>query len=230
MDKNLNLRKYSIITSIFSILMAIFAIFGEMKLHQELIVKNNIDQTILNFKENINIVQIGIISFFFIIICDMIVSWSIHIILSKFNKSLSLMAAWFRIIYTSLLSVSIFFLYMVYKLIIFENSIENKKDFIFIFIELFENGWSIGFLLFGIHLILIGYLFLKSNYIPNLISLIIIFAGFSYFIDNLFKLMFPIEYLKYSNIFLICVASSSMIGEIGLAFYLLFFGTKDKKD
>ena len=48
-----------------------------------------------------------------------------------------------------------------------------------------------GLVFFGLHLALLGYLILKSDYIPRLLGAVLIIAGLAYLVDNFGRLLLP---------------------------------------
>ena len=48
-------------------------------------------------------------------------------------------------------------------------------------INTFRDGWAIGFVFFGLHLVLLGYLAFKSGYIPKIFGVLLILAGLGYY-------------------------------------------------
>jgi hypothetical protein len=55
--------------------------------------------------------------------------------------------------------------------------------------------WSLGLIIFGAHLFLIGYLVMKSGFIPRIIGILILIASFSYMILHIMHLFLP----QYEN-------------------------------
>ena len=77
----------------------------------------------------------------------------------------------------------------------------------------FYDGWEIGLAVFGLHLITLGYLFLKSGYIPKLVSILVIIAGLGYMLDSFGNIVIP----QYA----VSVATYTFVGEVLLIFWLL---------
>ena len=92
----------------------------------------------------------------------------------------------------------------------------------------FDTLWTVGLLFFGIHLILLGYLVIKSTYIPKTLGLLLILAAIGYIIDGMAKL-FMSNYIDYKDIFEIIVIMPSVIGEFSFTVWLLIKGFKKQK-
>jgi hypothetical protein len=81
------------------------------------------------------------------------------------------------------------------------------------FVISFYDGWQIGLAVFGLHLIALGYLFLKSGYIPTFVSVLVIIAGLGYMLDSFGSIVVPAYALS--------LATYTFVGEVLLIFWLL---------
>ncbi|TGV04718.1 DUF4386 domain-containing protein [Flavivirga rizhaonensis] len=117
-------------------------------------------------------------------------------ILKPVNKSLSLLTAWFRLVYVAMYFIALYNLLAILSII---KSIEHLKntgigqinDSILLHIKAFRVEGSFGLIIFGVYLILLGYLAYKATYIPKLFGVILLIAGLSWGIDNLSSFFFP---------------------------------------
>jgi hypothetical protein len=61
--------------------------------------------------------RMGLVSFLIIFIVDVIVAWALHIVFRAVNRYVSLVGAWFRIVYTVFLGVAVIFLFLILELV-----------------------------------------------------------------------------------------------------------------
>ena len=52
-------------------------------------------------------------------------------------------------------------------------------------------GTAVGFLLFGVHLVLLGYLVYRSGYIPRVIDVLVAIDGSAWVVANLRPFLYP---------------------------------------
>ena len=83
-------------------------------------------------------------------------------------------------------------------------------------IEDFLSIWHVGLVLFGLHLVLIGYLAYRSGYVPRVLGVLLVIAGAGYLVDS-FADMFVANYRAN-------VAAVTFIGEALLMLWLLVKG------
>jgi len=223
---DISINNSAIIAGISLLLMAIIAPIANFSILQGLIDPSDVAKTVSNIRENIGIFRIGIVLFLIVALLDILVAWALYIFLSQQNKSLSLLTAWLRVVYASILCVVIINLINVLQLL-------NGADYLSVFSEsqlqtqimlslnIFNKGWEFGLIIFGFHLLLLGYLILKAGYMRKLLGILILLAALGYIIDGFGKLLFS----NYS----ISISMFTFIGEVILIFWLLIVGRKIKE-
>ena len=130
-----------------------------------------------------------------IIILDIIVALSLHILLKPVNKKIALIMSSFRIIYAVIFAIALY----------------NIPD-----INKFYSIWDIGLVFFGFHLFFLGYLVFNSEYIPKILGILLVIASFGYVIDSFGKFLLP-DYKLTVSMF-------TFIGEVLFGIWLLFKG------
>jgi len=147
--------------------------------------------------------------------------------LKQVDGSGALPGAWFRLIYCAILGVAI--LNLVYVLLILspDNTPAAQSDQlnaqVLLFITAFNRMWSFGLLVFGLHLLIIGRLVLKSGFIPKILGILLLLATVSYIIVHLLHVFFP--QLEHLTVILENILSLPMgLGELVFAVWLLSKG------
>jgi hypothetical protein len=81
----------------------------------------------------------------------------------------------------------------------------------------FQHIYDLGLFLFGIHLALLGYLSLKSDFIPRVIGVLLLVAGAGYAFDTVAAVL-GLEIFR--------IAAFTFLGELLLALWLLVAGRR----
>ena len=89
------------------------------------------------------------------------------------------------------------------------------------YLDAFAITWVIGLLLFGIHLVLLGWMIVTSGTISRALGYLLLVAGAGYVIDTLGHALLG-TYQDYESLFLVIVAVPAVIGELALTLWLLF--------
>ncbi len=228
---DISLTTAAIVAGLGLLVMAGLAPFADFGIFQNLVVSGDAKTTAENIMASGGLFRIGICCFLVVAILDVVVAWALYVLLKSVNKSLSLLAAWFRIVYAVIFAISLNNLCSVLNLLTGANYLKvfeanQLHAQVMLFLSAFRDGWNIGFVIFGFHLIILGYLVFKSGFIPRLLGLLLVVAGLGYLIDSLGKLL-----LSNYNI---SIAQFTFIGELLLIFWLLWraikgFDQKQKK-
>lgn len=148
-----------------------------------------------------------------------------NILFKAVSKELSLLAAWFRLVYTVFLGVALTFFFVVLDLVsgagylmVFESGQLDAQ--VMLLLHAFNYAWLIGLAGFGIHLMLIGYLMLASGSAPRIIGILLAVAGAAYVFDTLANALLS-NYAEYETVFLVIVAVPSVVGELAFTVWLL---------
>ena len=216
-------RKAAIVAGLGLLIMTIFAIFANFFVLESFIVPGDAAETANNIIVNEGLFRTGIYSLIIVAILDLVVAWALYVLLKPINKSLSLLVAWFRLVYAAILGIALHNLFSVLLLLgdadylkVFE--IDQLHAQVMLSLSAFSDGWDIGVVFFGLHLALLGYLVFKSGYIPRILGALLVIAGLGYLIDS-----FVIFLLPNSKV---AIAMFTFIGELLFMFWLLLKGGK----
>lgn len=195
-NQEITLRQAALVAGIGILIMAVTAPFAEFLVYGKLVVAGNIDETVRGFLANEGLVLAGILAYLATFICDVLVAWALYVLLAPVNRSLSLLTAWFRLIYTAIALVALLKLVTVYRMLntpaylaVFGSDTLHAE--ISLLLNAFRYEWHIGLVLFGIHLGLLGYLVWRSGYIPKILGILLIIAGVGWLAYCLSPYLYP---------------------------------------
>jgi Domain of unknown function (DUF4386) len=216
-------RTAAIVAGLGLLLMAILAPFANFYALGNLVVANDAKATANNIMGSSELFRMGIACFLIVAVLDVIVAWALHVLLEPVNKSLSLLAAWFRVVYAAVFSIALMPLVNVVQLLSgaeYLKGLETNQSHAQLMLSLnaFHNGWDLGLVIFGCHLLVLGYVFFKSVLVPQWLAVLVSIAGVGYLADSFGKFLIP----NYN----IMVATFTFVGEFLLIFWLLWKGFK----
>ena len=220
---DISLRKAALVAGFGLLIMTIFYVFADFFVFQNLVVPGDATTTANNIIASEMLFRTGICCILIVLICDVVVAWALYVFLKQANKSLSLLTAWLRLVYAAMLGIALLNFVIVLILL-------NGADYIAVFqtdqlhanvmlsINAFYDVWAVGLIVFGFHLLMLGYLVFKSDYIPKILGILFIAAGLSYLNDYFGNLLFP----AFDPIISLVLGW----GELIFMFWLLFKGGK----
>ncbi len=203
---NTSLRTAALTAGFGLFVMVMAAPFAELFAYPKLVIAGNATETIKNITANKPLFLAVIFSHLVTFICDVIVAWALYVLLKPANEYLSLLTALFRLVYTLIALVALLNLVTVFRLL-------NTSDYPTVFqpdqlsaqvmylLKSFKSNWYFGLIFFAIHLVLLGYLVLRSNYIPGILGVLLIITGVGYLLTTLRPYLFPdinIDFAKYT--------------------------------
>lgn len=225
LQKNVtNLRKAAITSGISLIIMAIAAGFSYGYIHGSLVVPGDISTTYHNIASSIMLFKAEIIGWVVVLLLDVIVAWSSYIFLKPVNQELAILASWLRLTYAAILGIAI--LNLVCVLLVSNNAsvTDHLQANVTLYLEAFEMIWSIGLIVFGVHLLVVGWIGFQSNSIPKIISILLVLGAIGYIGIHLSKTLLIKQNITTT---LELVFYIPMIaGELGFGLWLLFKGGK----
>jgi len=208
-------------------------IFANFFVLEGLVVSGDAKTTTMNIMNNGLQYRIGILSFFIMVIFDVVLTWALYILFKSVNKDISLLAAWLRLVNATIFAVAMYHLLGVLQLLSGADYLAvlgagHLQAQVMLSLEAFNSTWLVGLIFFGLHLFFLGYLILKSNFIPKIIGVLLIAASFGYLVDSFAHFLLP-SYDDYKNVFMLVVIVPGVIGELSLALWLLLKGVKVRK-
>ena len=191
--------------------------------YPKLVIPGNIAQTAQNISAHGGLFLAAIFCYLISFIGDVVLAWSLYVLLAQVNRSLSLLASWFQLVYAAVALCGTLNLVTVFRLL-------NTPDYLKIFgpgplnaqvdllLHTFRYDWSMSLVLFGIHLVLLGYLIFRSRYIPWIIGILLVIDGLGWVIDSIGPYLLPNLPLGFITI--------TFFGELIFMLWLLIRGWK----
>jgi len=226
-------RKAAVIVGITMIMIAICAGFGYGFVHSNLVLKSSAIGTVSQISQSLPLFRAEIFSWFLILVCDMIIAWALYVFMKQIDNHLALLGSWFRLIYSVILGIAISNLIFVSLLLSGDHSLafaqtDQLNAQVMLYLNAFDSVWSMGLIVFGLHLLIISYLILKSDFIPKFLGILLLIAALGYVLIHSLYLFLP-QY-ETATILIEKILSLPMtVGELGFGTWLLIKGGKSSK-
>ena len=207
-----------------------FGLIAQIFVRDNLVDYQNASVTANNIRASELWYRFGFVSELMMLVCDIGVTTILFILLSDFNKNLSLFSTFFRLASIIILAVialshyaTLFFLDEINYLTVFDKP--QLEALGLLSLKVHGSGYNISLLFFGVHLIFLGYMIYKSAYFPRVLGIFIAIAGLCYFSNSIIWFLFPaLVKLIYPAILIPCFAA-----ELFFSLWLLLNGIKTSK-
>jgi hypothetical protein len=188
---------------------------------QRLVTTGDATATARDISASAGLFRLGIAAFALVVVLDVVVAWALRTFFEPVHKDLATLAAWLRLSYAAVFAVAISQLVGALHLLsdapyLATLSIDQRHTEALLKIETFQDIWNVGYVLFGSHLVVLGYLASRSGYVPRFIGVLLVIAGAGYIIDSFGQLL-AANYTLH-------VAAFSFVGEAVLMLWLLVKG------
>ncbi|RKN83949.1 DUF4386 domain-containing protein [Paenibacillus ginsengarvi] len=234
-EKLLLKRRYAArIAGIGLIIMTLVSFFAYGYAHGKLVVQGDAAATFHNIASSAALFKAEIFGWVLILAADVMVAWAFYLFLEPIHRELSLLGFLLRLIYTAILAVALLPLVLALLLSSRASTLtavptEYVQPLVLMFADAFESVWSIGLILFGAHLLVIGWLAMRSDRIPRLLGILLLLAAAGYMIVHTGKAFFP-QYKEAINVLNLIFMAPMIAGELGFGLWLLFRGGKRPAD
>lgn len=175
-------RTTSWIGGVALLLIAVLAGFGNFGALTPLITSGDAIATANDIAASQLLFRVGVLCMAIAAVLDVVVAAALLALLKPVNRMLAVTAAWFRVAYSAVFFVAIAQLATVPTLL-------DEPELALHALESYEIVWRTGLILFGVHLLLVGYLAYRSGFMPRVLGVLLAIAGVGYVADGVGTLL-----------------------------------------
>ena len=204
-------RKAARVAGLGLALMAVVAGFANFGAIAPLITRGDAVQTAQDISASPVLFWSGVVGFVIVALLDIVVAGALYVVFRPVSRRLSAVAGWMRAIYGMLLAASVSQLAIGFSLL-------GDPEVALPVLESFNTFWIISQgLLFGVSLILIGYLAFRADFMAKIFGILLALAGLSYLADGIGTIFDP-DFAIFAQFL--------FVGEVVLIFWLLIRGRR----
>ena len=176
-----NLRQAALITVV-GYLLGFGVPFVSFYVLPKIFVVNSAAQTSQNILANQGLFVAAIFAMLLNFIGDVLAAWGLYVLLRPVNSSISMLAAWFRVVYATIGIAALLNLVTAYGLL-------TRPDYLMVFgrgqldaqvqlaVDSFNFQFAFGLTVFGVYVVILGLLVIKSGYIPTWLGVVLVIDG-----------------------------------------------------
>ncbi|TYP70545.1 DUF4386 domain-containing protein [Paenibacillus methanolicus] len=205
--------------------MAAAAAFAYGYAHGRLLAEGDGAATLHNLQAHSWLLRAELFGWLIILVCDIVAAWALYLFLKPVHPGLALLGAWLRLAYASMLGIAVACLIGVLVLTSGEVDFADVQtpSLALAGMRAFDTVWSTGLIVFGVHLLVVGALALRSADIPRVWGILLLIASAGYIATHACGVFFP----QYAGIAAGLEAAFTVpmaAGELGFALWLLLRG------
>jgi hypothetical protein len=211
-------RRAALIAGSAIMLVAALAGFGNLVVVEGLVTPGDAATTSRDILGSEGMFRLGVASLYLAALLDIVVAWALLQVFRAVNAEVSRLSAWLRLAYAVVFMVALSQLAGIPALL---NNADGSSAFTQGQLQAqalgkadaFQDIWSAGLILFGAHLIGVGWLAYRSGFVPRLIGALLVVAGAGYAFDSFVSVFTEDAVFVVSNV--------TFIGEFLLGLWLL---------
>jgi hypothetical protein len=210
------------------LIIIVTGIFAEFFVRSSLIVPGDATATAGNILASEPLFRWGLAAEFIMLASDVLVAMALYVVFREVSRSLALLAAFFRLVHASIVGVNLLNTYVPLLLLsgapylmVFDAS--QLHALVLLFLDAHSYGYVIGLVFFAFHCMLLGYLVLRSGYLPKVFGVLLMIASLGYFVDSAGRTLLS-NYSAYEATFTLAVFVPAFVGELSFCLWLLLKG------
>lgn len=220
-----SIQRTARLAGVLYLIITVAAIFAHFYVPSNIIVPGDATATANNIKDSMTLFRVGGIGGeLIVLLSEIVLSIILYELFRPVNRTISLLAAVSRLVMTTIHGLNLINYFFVLILLsgagflsIFDAS--QLNSLVMLFLEAHSYGFTIGIAFLTLHVFALGYLIIKSGYIPKILGILFIAAGFGYLIDS-FALLLSASYQTTPTLISVLIA----IAEIAFPLWLLIKG------
>ncbi|BAK33954.1 hypothetical protein MLP_09400 [Microlunatus phosphovorus NM-1] len=201
----------------------VLAIFANFVVKQGIVDPADAEATVAAIRAQEWLFRVGIAAFVLVFLIDVPVAWGLYVLFVPAGRARSLLAAWFRIVYTVFLGVGAVFMFLGLQIATGDFALGEQQAMLML--AAFDVAWYVGLIAFGVHLMLLGDIIIRSRIAPRFIGIVLAVAGCAYAADTLVHILVA-DYAAVADLMLAIVAIPSIVAELTFTIWLLLAGRR----
>ncbi len=227
MDKTtpLSPQRYARFGGLLYLVIIIAGLIGEMMIRGTMVVGGDAAATAGRIAASPQLWRIGVAGDLLMHVCDVLVMWTIYMLLRPVSRNLALLVLLLNLVQTAVLVANKMILLV--PLFLLGNPLYAKafdtaqlQAWSHLAIDIHAHGFGMGLIFFGFVLLIEGYLVRKSRFLPPLIGALLQLAGACYLINSVALLLAP----DIAGPLFPAILVPSFVAEMSFALWLLIKG------
>jgi hypothetical protein len=192
---------------------------------QKVLVSGDAAETAANLLAHEQLYRLGVAANLIATVCYLVATVLVYALLAPVNKNVSLLAASFSLVGCASGAVS--FLFYLAPLTVLGGapylsafSADQLHALVLVFLKLRGQAEIINFAFFGLHCLLVGWLIVRSTFLPRVVGVLMVAAGLGWLTYSFASLLSP----PFARHLIPYIMLPGVLGEGSLTFWLLVMG------
>ena len=163
-------------------------------------------QTIHNIAAHPKLFSVAVLSYVVSALGDVVIAWALYVLLAPVNRALALLGSLLQLTYAAAWLAAISNLGLLYRLVAVPDYSRNMTAATLPLqtvqlLGAYRSGWGLSLILFGLHLVVTGWLIAHSTYLPRWLGWLLFVDGWAWVLDSVSIYLFPEADLGFLKVF-----------------------------
>ncbi len=215
--------RHAAIVTVIGFVMSLGVPFASFSILPKLFIADDAAKTSQNIVANQGLFVAAIFAFLINFIGDVVAAWGLYLLLRPVNASISMFVAWLRLVYTAVGLAAVLNLVTAHRLLTRPAALtalgQNQLNAqVHVAIGSFNSQFAFSLIIFGVYLIMLGWLAYRSGYLPKWLGIVLAIDGAGWSIMEAGPYLLPGIDLGFLFV--------ATFGELILLVWLIGWGTR----
>ncbi len=158
--------------------------------------------TVKNLTVHPHLFSAAVLSYVVSAIGDVVMAWALYALLRPINGALAMLGSLLQLVYAAAWLAAISNLGLIYRLVAVPDysrhtSVAELPLQVAELLGAYRSGWGLSLILFGLHLVVTGWLIARSSYLPRWLGWLLFMDGWAWVVDSVSIYLFPDTNLQF---------------------------------
>ncbi len=163
-------------------------------------------ETVKNLTAHPHLFSAAVLSYVASAIGDVVMAWALYALLRPINRALAMLGSLLQLVYAAAWLAAIANLGLIYRLVAVPDYSRHTSAAglplqIAELLGAYRSGWGLSLILFGLHLVVTGWLIARSSYLPRWLGWLLFVDGWAWVVDSVSIYLFPDASLQFLKAF-----------------------------
>ena len=159
-------------------------------------------ETVRNLAAHPHLFSAAVLSYVVSAIGDVVMAWALYALLRPINRALAMLGSLLQIVYAAVWLAAISNLGLIYRFVAIPDysrhtAAAGLPSQIAELLGAYRSGWGLSLILFGLHLVVTGWLIARSSYLPRWLGWLLFVDGWAWVVDSVSIYLLPDANLQF---------------------------------
>ena len=159
-------------------------------------------ETVTNLTAHPHLFSAAVLSYVVSAIGDVVMAWALYTLLRPIHAALAMLGSLMQLVYAAMWLAAISNLGLIYRLIAVPDYSQHTPAAglplqVAELLGAYHSGWGLSLILFGLHLVVTGWLIARSSYLPRWLGWLLFVDGWAWVVDSSSIYLFPDANLQF---------------------------------